>query len=201
MNYNIKNRNNQHRCNCCFVYDCQCVTFHIHAKVVGIMRRETVTAVCGFSGIRSQNHMETGLRIVVFRIGTGYFGIDIRKVKEIVSGTDKHETADKYPLNVARILNIHGNAVPMLDLHEKFHIKQKSAVSADIIVISSANKLLALPCDEIDRYYDVPFYDLNPLPCLIQNRNTLYFQQSANIDGMLVLLLDSERLFHEAAAG
>lgn len=139
--------------------------------------------------------METVLRVVVFRIGTGYFGIDIRNVKEIVRG------ADKYPLNVARVLNIHGNVVSMLDLHERFQIKQTAVAFADIIVISSANKLLALPCDEIDRYYDVPFHDLNPLPCLIRNRNTLYFQQSANIDGMLVLLLDSEWLFHEAAAG
>lgn len=142
--------------------------------------------------------METILRIVIFQVGTGYFGIDIRKIKEIVKVTNTPGASDNAPLTITERIHIHGNVVPILNLYEKFQAKQPVTGYTYIIVISSDHKLLALPGDRVDRYCDVPFQDLHPLPYLMQNTNTSYFQQVANVAGIPVLLLNLEWLFHEA---
>lgn len=62
------------------------------------------------------------------------------------------------------------------------------------IIVNLENGFLALPCNSIDRYCDVPPQCLNPLPYLIRTGSTQYIQQIASIGGVLVPLLDLESL-------
>lgn len=141
--------------------------------------------------------METLLRIVVFQIGTGYVGIDIRNIKEIVKGIHKPEISNSDPLGMVKVLHIQENIVPVLNLHEKFKTKCLLTDHTYFFIVSWNHKLLALPGDSIDRYYDVSFQHLHPLPYFICNMDTQYFQSIAKIGDMLVPLLNVEWLFHE----
>lgn len=62
------------------------------------------------------------------------------------------------------------------------------------IIVNLENGFLALPCNSIERYCDVPPQCLSPLPYLIRTGSTQYIQQIASIGGVLVPLLDLESL-------
>lgn len=141
--------------------------------------------------------MEAVLRIVVFQVGTGYFGIDIRKIQEIVKDIYQTEATDGNSSNIIGLLNIQENVVPILNLHKKFQTKPLLTEHMYFIIVNIENKLLALPSDGIGQYYDVPFQFLNSLPYLMQTMSTQYIQYIAKIGGMLVPLLNLEWLYRE----
>lgn len=143
--------------------------------------------------------MEIMLRIVVFQVGTGYFGIDIRKIERIVSAAYQPEAVEDNPSNHRGLLNIRENIVPILNLHEQFQAKPLPAAHMYYIIVNLENKLLALPSEGIGQYYDVSTQHLYPLPVLIRTESTQYIQHIVHIDDMLIPVLDLEWLYHNFA--
>lgn len=139
--------------------------------------------------------METALRIIVFQVGTEYFGMEIKRVEGIVENTPMTETTDVYPSDIVGMLNLQSVVVPVWNLYEKLQIKPL-AVHGDscFIILRFNEKWIALPVDGVERYYDVPLQCLRPVPAFALRPETGGSQWIADLDGRLIPILDVERL-------
>lgn len=79
-------------------------------------------------------------RVVVFQIGTGYFGMEITQVEEIIEKTDAIAAPGEKNSNIDGILNLHENMIPILNLHERLRIKPLLSQGARYFMIISLHK-------------------------------------------------------------
>lgn len=142
--------------------------------------------------------MESIYKIVVFQVGTAYFGMEITKIKEIIEKSYAIAALNEKTSNMDGILNLHEEMIPILSLHERLGIESLLAQDFHFfMVISLSKKLIAFPIDQIGQYYDVPSQCLCLVPPILLSTSTGYFQWAAKIDGRIVPILDPELLFKE----
>lgn len=142
--------------------------------------------------------MESIHKIVVFQIGTGYFGMEITQIEEIIKKTNAIAAPSEKTSNVLGILNLHEGMIPILNLYERLGIKPLLAQGGQYLMIISLNKkLMAFPIDKIEQYHEVPSQCLYLAPSVLLSTGTRYFQWIARIDGRIVPILDPEWLFKE----
>lgn len=142
--------------------------------------------------------MESIHRIVVFQIGTGYFGMEITQIEGIIQKTNAIVTSSEKTSNVDGILNLHEDMIPILNLHERLGIKPPLVQGIQYFMIISLHKnLIVLPIDKLERRYDVSSQCLCMAPPILLGTSARYFRWVAKIDGRIVPILDPEWLFKE----
>lgn len=142
--------------------------------------------------------MESICRIVVFQIGTEYFGMDITRIEKIIERTDAIAAPSEKSSNVDGILNLHEDMIPILNLHERLRLKPLLEQGIQYFMIISFNKkLMAFQVDKVEQYCEVPSQCLCLAPSLLLSTGTRYFRWVVKINGRIVLILDPEWLFKE----
>lgn len=141
---------------------------------------------------------EAFLKIIVIQIGTVYFGIELEKIKVILKNTDMTMIPVMHSPDITGILNHDGDMIPIVNLYKKMQLKALDLTNISYFMVVSFNqKMIALPVDKIDKYYNVAYTHLNVVPPLLQNPTTRYFHQIIDLDGRLVLMIDLVQLFDE----
>ena len=116
-------------------------------------------------------------RIIVFQIGDGYFGTEIHNVKEIVQNADMKKCLNPFS-DIVGILNLNRSIIPVVDLHKKFHMGSLPTVgNIFFVVFILEEKMIAVPVDSVEQYYDVPQESMLLLPSILRTENRQYIQQ------------------------
>ena len=136
-------------------------------------------------------------KMILFHINKQVYGIDVDKVNAIepITGTVQVPNA---PENIEGIINLRGMVIPVFSLHRKFKLtREESEVEPKLIITRSRDNVFAFTADAVDEIFIVDSKDLSTPPKILQNGNTLYIDEIANIKGKLVLCLNVDRILSE----
>ena len=147
--------------------------------------------------------LETGtneMEIIEFYLGTQSFGINVHKLKEII-------TFDQDALTVIPgsgdgmlgTLLLRGSTIPLIDL--KSHISQKEDdlegdVRRVVLVCEFNDRVNGFKIDGVNQIHRVSWEDVQPMASFIDQYRPR-FTGSVNIDGREILIVDLEHIVAE----
>ncbi len=142
--------------------------------------------------------IEYDYKIVSFRIGNEYYGIDIMAVKEILK--EKKFTRVPNALEfVVGVLNLRGDIMPVIDLAKMFHLKTSGASSdmESIIIVKVENLFIGLVVEQIQHVIPLRKDDIQPPSPLLGTINERYIKGVADINERLYVILDTDAVFSD----
>ncbi|OHD13816.1 MAG: hypothetical protein A2086_07610 [Spirochaetes bacterium GWD1_27_9] len=142
--------------------------------------------------------LEFDFKIVSFKIGQEYYGIDIMCVKEILK--EKKFTRIPNALEfVIGVLNLRGEIMPVIDLARMFHLPSASENSEvkSIIIIKVENLLIGLVIDQVQHVIPLRKADIQPPSPLLGSINERYIEGVVEINNKLYVILDTEAIFSD----
>jgi len=129
-------------------------------------------------------------QIVVFEIGTEYFGVSIASVESII----KMQAITKMPQApafVEGVTNLRGKVLPVIDLRSRFGLdKQEATRSSRIIVINVDKTEIGMIVDGVSEVLTIQSEAVEPAPAITSTVDSTFITGIAKIDQRLVILLD-----------
>lgn len=140
------------------------------------------------------------LQLVTFQLGEEKYGIDIMDVKEIQRSLEIRAIPNT-PLYIEGIANLRGTIIPILNLHERFHIDRADLSEEELllngtIIININNMLLGMIIDKISRVMTIRVKSIQAPPQMISGIGSEYIQGVVNEEGEYLIILDISRLFN-----
>jgi len=147
--------------------------------------------------------LETGtneMEIIEFYLGTQSFGINVHKLKEII--TFDEDTLTVIPGSGDGMLGtllLRGSTIPLIDL--KSHIGQKEDdlegdVRRVVLVCEFNDRVNGFKVDGVNQIHRVSWKDIQPMASFIDQYRPR-FTGSVNIDGREILIVDLEHIVAE----
>jgi len=147
--------------------------------------------------------LETGtneMEIIEFYLGTQSFGINVHKLKEII--TFDQESLTVVPGSSEGMLGtllLRGSTIPLIDL--KAHISQKeddldNDVRRVVLVCEFNDRVNGFKVDGVNQIHRVSWEDVQPMASFIDQYRPR-FTGSVNIDGREILIVDLEHIVAE----
>lgn len=133
------------------------------------------------------------LQIIVFKIGTQSFGMQINDVVRIVYTDKVAKSVETRNPFVTGMISLNEQAVPVYDMHRKLQINYLRQ-SSMFVVISFQEKMMAFAVDEIDGYHKILQKDMSFIPAVV-NLDRQCFHQVVILDNRLILMLDIHNIF------
>jgi len=159
--------------------------------------------------IKSQKEQFTDydFKIVSFKIGQEFYGIDIMHVKEILKEGKFTRVPNTLDF-VVGVLNLRGDIIPIVDLAKMFHLEQdvddenkikrveKNDVKS-IIVVRVEELLIGIIVEQIQRVIPLKKDDIQPPSPLLGSINERYIKGVAEISDNLYVIFDSDSIFSD----
>lgn len=153
---------------------------------------------------KQQILLESGtneMEIIEFYVGSQSMGINVQKLKEIISYQESGLTVlPDTPAAMLGVLMMRGQTLPLIDL--KGHLKQRSCAEIlergrpVVLVCEFNNRINGFKVDGVNQIHRVAWADLQPLAPFIDQYHPR-FTGSVNIDGREILILDLEYIIGE----
>ena len=129
-------------------------------------------------------------QLVVFKIGTEEFAIDILLTKEVVvmrEITGVPETEDF----VEGVMNLRGNLVPVIDLRKRLRASgNASPEDRRIIVVQLEGRVAGLLVDSASEVVRITQEQVEPAPDIITELGAGYVMGVINLNGRFITLID-----------
>ncbi|MEN3033242.1 chemotaxis protein CheW [Chromobacterium amazonense] len=130
--------------------------------------------------------------MLVFRLGTEEYGVDILKVQEI-RGCDPVTKIANAPEFVRGVINLRGHIVPIVDLRAKFGIGNPSYDDMTVVIILNvSNRTMGIVVDGVS---DVVIFDpdnVRKAPDLGAIIDAAFIDGLGILEQRMVILLDIE---------
>jgi two-component system chemotaxis response regulator CheV len=156
------------------------------------------------SGYQKQEILlETGtneMEIIEFYLGTQPFGINVHKLKEIITfDQDALTVVPGCGEGMLGTLLLRGTTIPLIDL--KAHIAQKEKnpqgdVRQVVLVCEFNNRINGFKVDGVNQIHRVSWEDVQPMASFIDQYRPR-FTGSVNIEGREILIVDLEHIVAE----
>ncbi len=143
---------------------------------------------------------DSKLQLVTFQLGEEKYGIDIMEVKGIIRSQEIRPIPSA-PLYVEGILNLRGSIIPIINLHQRFHI-EKAELSEDeellsgIIIVEINKRQLGVIIDKVSRVITIDGNTVQPPPQMISRIGSEYIQGVVSEKEGYLIILDIRRLFN-----
>lgn len=147
--------------------------------------------------------MNTLKQYLTLRVGEAIYGIDIHKVREVVT----YETPSPMPNSsgcMIGVISLRGSAVPVLDLRLKFGLSATAAtVDTCIIILELETKgevtLIGVTADMVQQVAEFGEEDLEPPPHMANGKSVDWIQAMARFENGFVILLDIDKTLEQDA--
>lgn len=135
-----------------------------------------------------------GTQYIVFSINQQIFGIEILKIKEVLSYR-KITPLPQVEGFVRGIINLRGAVIPVFDLREKFNLPAKEYTKFHvIIVVEIAGRVMGVIVDEISDVLDILPEEFQTTGNLPSNLQQEYLKGVGKKQDEMIILLDIDRL-------
>ena len=136
------------------------------------------------------------MKVIVFRISTEEYGLDVSQVKSIERL--QHITIVPNTTEFIRgIINLRGSVIPIIDLRARFGITNKeNTESMRIIVVAIENIELGLIVDSANDVIDIPIDAIETPPTIISKNKLSYIDSIAKINERLLLILNPNNILN-----
>jgi purine-binding chemotaxis protein CheW len=142
--------------------------------------------------------MET-MQLVIFRLNEQEYGVDIFKVNEIVPYANPTKIPNS-PVYIEGVLNLRGHVIPVINLKEKFNLKNSGTNdNTRIIVTDTGGNLVGFVVDDASEVITVEKDSIESISEVVTNISRKYIKGVGNMDdGRMYILLDFNELYNEA---
>jgi len=141
--------------------------------------------------------MEEMVHLIVFKLGTEEYGIQIEQVKE-VTATPSITRMPRTPAFIKGVANIRGDIIAIMDLEERFNI-QSVPLSSDLksnitytLVIEAKDYKIGVVVKEVPQSLNLSMSKINKTPAFLQDINIQesYIEGIAKVGTRLIIVLD-----------
>jgi purine-binding chemotaxis protein CheW len=135
--------------------------------------------------------------VVTFRLSDQWFGIAVLDVQEVIG----RQRIARVPLaapSVAGLLNLRGQIVTAIDLHQRLQIPRDTSESLMSVVVRDGDELFAFIVDEVGDVATVPPGTLEPLPAGLDGTWAHVCTGVVRMDQGLLAVVDVTRLLDES---
>jgi len=135
--------------------------------------------------------------VVTFRLGSQWFGIPVLDVQEVI-GPQRIANVPLAAPTVAGLLNLRGQIVMAMDLHQRLQIPRDTSESLMNVVVCDGDELFALIVDEVGDVAAIPPGALEPLPASLDGTWARVCRGVVRMDPGLLAVADVTRLLDES---
>lgn len=139
-------------------------------------------------------------QFVVFSLGKEKFGIEISRVREIITIQEITKVPNSLEF-VEGILNLRGQVVPIINIKKKFSYHDDTvALASRIVIVESTGNLIGLIVDQVNEVQLITASVVEaPSTSLASGLEIQYFSGIAKLENSLVLLLNLEQVIASEA--
>ena len=132
--------------------------------------------------------------MLVFRLGSEEYGVDILKVQEI-RGYEKVTPIPRAPDFLKGVVNLRGAIVPVIDLRVKFGLPDPSYDALTVvIVLRIAGRIVGAVVDGVSDVVQLADHEMKEAPRLGAIVDSSYLAGVATQGNRMILALDIEKL-------
>ncbi len=136
-----------------------------------------------------------GTRLITFTLGEEKYGLDILKVRELISFPEGLTRIPGMPDFIIGMFNLRGLVIPVMDLRKKFKMSSEERHEFSVIIIVEVdNKNIGLTVDSVSDVIFVKEEDMQDTSELAVNVDTKFIKGVAKTKDEMVILLDIDYL-------
>ena len=136
-----------------------------------------------------------GTRLITFILGEEKYGLDILKVRELISFPEGLTRIPGMPDYIIGMFNLRGLVIPVMDLREKFKMSSEERHEFSVIIIVEVdNKNIGLTVDSVSDVIFVTEENIQETTDLAVNVDTNFIKGVAKTKDEMVILLDIDFL-------
>ena len=133
-------------------------------------------------------------RFVIFSVDEQIYGVEILKIKEVVS-YQKITPLPNMKAFIKGVINLRGVILPVFDLREKFKLPETTYTSFHaIIVMEVSGRVMGIIVDEISDVVDLFPEEVQAASSLPPGVQAEYMKGIGKKESELIVLLDVDRL-------
>ena len=136
-----------------------------------------------------------GTRLITFILGEEKYGLNILKVRELISFPEGLTRIPGMPDYIIGMFNLRGLVIPVMDLRAKFKMSGEERHEFSVIIIVEVeNKNIGLTVDSVSDVIFVKEEDIQETTELAVNVDTKFIKGVAKTKDEMVILLDIDFL-------
>ncbi len=136
-----------------------------------------------------------GTRLITFILGEEKYGLNILKVRELISFPEGLTRIPGVPDYIIGMLNLRGLVIPVMDLRAKFKMSGEERHEFSVIIIVEVeNKHIGITVDSVSDVIFVKEDDIQETTELAVNVDTKFIKGVAKTKDEMVILLDIDFL-------
>ena len=140
-------------------------------------------------------------QLVVMRLASEDYGIDITHVREIIRMQNITEVPQA-PAFVEGIINLRGSVIPVVDLRKRFGVEaSEQSEETRIVVVDVRQHTVGLVVDGVTEVITAPEKSIEPVGNLAAASMTSELRGIVNLPEKLIILINMESLLGGIAAG
>ena len=144
---------------------------------------------------------EETLQIIVFRLSREWYGVEIRKVKEVIRVT-KITYLPSSPEYIAGIVNLRGNILSVTDLKRIFSLPHEELTEKTRIIAVELGLLeTGLLVDEVIESIEVPLSKIEPSLLTLPSEGAKYIEGQCKVDNKLIALVSVQKVLEGGKRG
>ena len=136
-----------------------------------------------------------GTRLITFILSEEKYGLDILKVRELISFPEGLTRIPGMPDFIIGMFNLRGLVIPVMDLREKFKMSSEERHDFSVIIIVEVNnKNIGLTVDSVSDVIFVKEENIQETNELAVNVDTKFIKGVAKTKDEMIILLDIDYL-------
>jgi len=134
-----------------------------------------------------------------FKLDEEEFALDISKVREVLDYT-RITKVPQTPNYMKGVINLRGSVVPVVDLNNKFGIKETTqTVNTRIIIgevaVEGEDTVLGVLADSVHEVIEMEPENIEPAPKIGSKLNTEFLKGMGKRDEEFIMILDIDKIF------
>lgn len=139
-------------------------------------------------------------QLVVFRLGSESYGIDIGRVQGI-ERMQPVTIVPRAPCWIEGVINLRGQITPVMNLRVRFGFERvEPTKEARIVVVQIKDQRVGLVVDRVTGVLRVTSEQVEPPSELVTSVDSAYLRGIAKLDDGLLILLDLDKVLNEHEA-
>ena len=133
-------------------------------------------------------------KFVTFSIGEEVYGVDVKKVQEIIGMTQITHVPNTISF-IKGVINLRGAVVPVIDMRLKFKMSSRDYDAFTVIIIVEVKeRLIGMIVDTVADVADIPLETIQDTPHFTSKIETHFIRGIGKTESGLVIILDVESI-------
>ncbi len=142
---------------------------------------------------------DRSMQLVVFRLGQEEYGVPISFVKEIIRKPDITHLPNA-PEFVLGVINLRGQIIPILSLHQRFRITGVVDVETKVVIVDYSGLTVGMEVNEVSEVLTLPSDRISPAPQMATTIDSGFIMGVGKLQDRLLIILDVERILSDEEA-